>query len=76
MSGQTFVLTGTLPTFSRARITELIQRAGGRVVSSISETTTALVVGETPGNKLERAKQLGIEQLDEAALLRRIGDHT
>ena len=75
LSGQAFVLTGTLPTFSRTRITELIEHAGGRVISSLSKTTTALIVGEAPGSKLERAKGLGIEQLDEAALLRRIGDH-
>ncbi len=73
LAGQTFVITGTLPNLSRAAAKELIKRSGGRVVSSVSKNTTALVVGEAPGGKLERAKALGVEILDEASLLRRIG---
>ena len=73
LAGQTFVITGTLPNLSRAAAKELIERSGGRVMSSVSKNTTALVVGEAPGDKLERAKALGVEILDEASLLRRIG---
>ena len=72
LAGQTFVITGTLPNLSRAAAKELIERSGGRVMSSVSKNTTALVVGEAPGGKLERAKALGVEILDEASLLRRI----
>ncbi len=76
LSGQTYVITGTLPNLSRTRAVELIEKAGGRVTSSVSKNTTALVVGEAPGSKLDRAKALGVEQLDEAGLLRRVGDVT
>ena len=73
LSGQTFVITGTLPNLSRSQVEERIKKAGGRITSSVSKNTTALIVGETPGSKLQRAQELGIEQLDEKALLRRIG---
>ena len=73
LSGQTFVITGTLPNLSRTEAAKLIEEAGGRVTSSVSKNTTAVVVGESAGSKLERAKDLGIDVLDEAGLLRRIG---
>jgi DNA ligase (NAD+) len=73
LSGQTYVITGTLPTLSRAEATELIESAGGRVASSVSSKTTAVVAGENPGSKLERAKELGVAIIDEAELLRRLG---
>ena len=72
LEGQTYVITGTLPTLSRPRATELIEEAGGRVAGSISKKTTALVAGEDAGSKLERAKELGVEVIDEAELLRRV----
>ena len=71
LEGQTYVLTGTLPTLTRPRATELIEQAGGRVTSSISKKTDALVAGEDAGSKLEKAKSLGVEIIDEAELLRR-----
>jgi DNA ligase (NAD+) len=71
--GQTFVLTGTLPKLSRGEVTRLIQQAGGAVTGSVSKKTTAIVSGEEPGSKLEKAKQLGIPIWDEAELLRRLG---
>jgi DNA ligase (NAD+) len=73
LEGQTYVITGTLPNLSRARATELIEEAGGRVSGSISKKTTALVAGEDAGSKMEKAKELGVEVIDEATLLRRVG---
>lgn len=72
-SGLTVVLTGTLPTLSRAAATELIERAGGKVASAVTGKTSFLVAGEEAGSKLDKAKKLGIEILDEAELLRRLG---
>jgi DNA ligase (NAD+) len=71
LSGQTVVITGTLPTLSRARATALIESAGGRVTGSVSKSTSFLVAGEEAGSKLEKAKSLGVETIEEAELLRR-----
>jgi len=71
LADQTFVVTGTLPTLSRQQARDLIEGAGGHVSDSLSKKTTALVVGTDPGSKLEKAKSLGVEQIDEAELLRR-----
>jgi len=71
LADQTFVVTGTLPTLSRQQARDLIEAAGGHVSDSLSKKTTALVVGADPGSKLEKAKSLGVEQIDEAELLRR-----
>ena len=72
LSGQTAVITGTLPTLSRAKATAVIERAGGRVTGSVSKSTSFLVAGEEAGSKLEKAKSLGVEIIDEAGLLRRV----
>jgi len=73
MAGMTFVITGTLPTLSRSQATELIESQGGRVTSGVSKATTAVVVGEEAGSKLDKARTLGIETIDEAELRRRAG---
>jgi DNA ligase (NAD+) len=73
LSGKTYVLTGTLPTLSRTRATELIEAAGGRVAGSVSKKTDTVVAGEDAGSKLEKAKTLGVEVIDESELLRRVG---
>jgi DNA ligase (NAD+) len=73
LSGMTFVITGTLPTLSRTQATELIESQGGRVTSGVSKSTTAVVVGEEAGSKLDKARALGIETIDEAELKRRAG---
>ena len=74
LSGKAYVLTGTLPTLSRSRATELIERAGGRVAGSVSKKTDAVVAGDDAGSKLEKARSLGVDVIDEAELLRRIGE--
>ena len=71
--GQTFVLTGILPKLSRGEATRLIEQAGGAVTGSVSKKTTAIVAGDEPGSKIEKAKQLGIQIWDESELLKRLG---
>jgi len=64
----TFVVTGALAGFSREGIKEYIQQYGGKVTDSVSKKTSYLVVGDAPGSKLEKARELGVTILDEAAL--------
>ena len=71
LAGKAYVLTGTLPTLSRQAATDLIEQAGGRVTGSVSKKTDAVVAGDDAGSKLEKARGLGIEIIDEAELLRR-----
>jgi DNA ligase (NAD+) len=73
LKGQTVVITGTLPTLARADAAALLEAAGARVTDSVSKKTSFLVAGEAAGSKLEKATQLGVEVIDEAELLRRIG---
>jgi DNA ligase (NAD+) len=73
LAGKTYVLTGTLPTLSRTQATDLVEAAGGRVAGSVSKKTDAVVAGEDAGSKLEKATALGVEVIDEAELLRRVG---
>ena len=69
LAGLSFVLTGTLPTLSRDQASELIRAHGGTVVGSVSGKTSYVVAGESAGSKLERAVELGIEVIDEQALI-------
>ncbi len=69
LAGKTFVITGILPTLKRDEAKALIQKAGGKVTDSVSKKTDYLVVGEDAGSKLEKAQELGINQLSEAQLL-------
>ncbi len=68
LEGKSFVITGTLPTLSREECTALITSHGGTVKGSVSKKTDYLVAGEAAGSKLQKAEDLGIPILDEAAL--------
>lgn len=68
LAGKTFVVSGTLESFTREEATAALQDRGARVSSSVSRKTTALITGANPGSKLEKAQSLGVEVLDEAGL--------
>ncbi len=74
LAGKTFVITGTLPTFSREEAKNFIESNGGKVTDSVSKKTDFLVVGENAGSKLEKAISLGIPQLNEENLKKLIMD--
>ncbi len=67
-TGKTFVLTGTLPTLTRADAAALIEKNGGKVAGSVSKKTDYLVAGENAGSKLTKAENLGVAILSEADL--------
>lgn len=73
LAGLQFVLTGRLASMTREEATRLIEQLGGRVASSVSRRTNYVVVGEEPGSKLDRARELGIPTLTEREFLKMVG---
>ena len=67
LAGRTVVVTGTLATMTREEATAALERLGARVSGSVSKKTSFVVVGQDAGTKLEKARTLGIETLDEEA---------
>ncbi|HEX6828705.1 MAG TPA: NAD-dependent DNA ligase LigA [Burkholderiales bacterium] len=72
-TGKTFVITGTLPNYSRDQARELIEAAGGKVAGSVSKKTDYVVAGADPGAKHDKARDLGVSILDEDGLKRLLG---
>ena len=68
LAGKTFVLTGTLPTWSRDEAKALIEVAGGKVTGSVSKKTDYVVAGTEAGSKLDKARELGVTVIDEHGL--------
>jgi len=73
LAGKTFVLTGTLPNWNRDEATRRIMNAGGKVSGSVSRKTAYVVAGDDAGSKLEKARTLGVEILDEDGLKALLG---
>jgi DNA ligase (NAD+) len=67
LSGQTYVITGTLERWSREQARTALEAKGAKVTDSVSKKTTAVVVGESPGSKVDKARKAGVEILDEGA---------
>ncbi len=74
LKGLTVVLTGTLSTLSRDEASALVEAHGGRVTGSVSKKTSFVVAGDDAGSKLEKARTLGVEVIDEAELQRRVAE--
>jgi DNA ligase (NAD+) len=73
LTGKTFVLTGALASMSRGEAAAAIEALGGKVTGSVSRKTSCVVAGSDPGSKLDKARELGLEIVDEAGFLRLIG---
>jgi len=73
--GKTFVFTGGLERLTRDQAKELVEQHGGRATGSVSKKTDYVVAGEDPGSKLDKAKELEVEVLDEAGFVKLLGDH-
>jgi len=65
LAGKTFVLTGTLPRFTRDEAKKMIEDAGGKVTGSVSKKTDYVVAGSDAGSKLDKARELGVAVIDE-----------
>ena len=74
LAGLTFVFTGSLKDFTREEAKELVEEEGGKVASSVSRNVDYVVVGEKPGSKYERAKELGIKIINEEEFKRLLGE--
>ena len=72
LRGENWVITGTLQSFSRDSVKKVLESFGATVVSSVSGKTTCVLVGETPGSKYKRARELGVAIVTEDELLARL----
>ena len=70
LAGKQFVLTGTLPAYSREEATRMIEEAGGRVTGSVSKKTDYVVAGADAGSKFDKARALGVKTINEAELVK------
>ena len=73
LKGKSFVFTGGLISFSRAKAKEIITRQSGQWIDSLSRKTDFLVVGKNPGSKFAKAQKLGVKIIDEAEFKKLIG---
>ena len=69
LNGGKFVVTGTLPTLKRDEAKSLIEKNGGKVLSTVSKNTDYVLAGENPGSKYDKAVELGVNIIDEAQFL-------
>ena len=74
LDGLTLVVTGTLENFSRSEIKEFIEKNGGKVSSSVSAKTDYVLVGENPGSKADKARDLKVKIISENELLELTGN--
>jgi len=72
LAGKTIVVTGTLENFSRQQAEQAIRQAGGKSSSSVSKKTDFVLAGENPGSKLEKARKLGVNVIDEKQFINMI----
>ena len=73
LAGKTVVVTGMLEGFSRKEAEEVVKAAGGKATGSVSKKTDFVVVGDSPGSKADQARELGVEVIDEAEFVKRLG---
>jgi DNA ligase (NAD+) len=71
-SGKTMVITGTLDSYEREALKEVLEKLGAKVSGSVSSKTSVVIVGREAGSKLEKARELGVETWDEARLLKEL----
>ena len=76
LEGKSFVLTGTLPNLTRSQAKALIEASGGKVGNAVSRNTSYLIAGEAAGSKLEAARKIGVEIIDESALMQLVAEKT
>ncbi|MFM1865956.1 MAG: ligase, NAD(+)-dependent [Pseudomonadota bacterium] len=74
LNNQTFVVTGTLNSFSRDEIKDLIEANGGKVSGSVSKKTSYVIVGDNPGSKADKASELGVPIITEINLMEMLND--